>query len=298
MVLSETNAFSISRPSSSALVASSFSSTALNAAKKKVKAASAALDALEKLEQSAALLDAPLSLKELKELEKKQKQIAKQQQTVSTVVVEPSSEKKKAEAHSPSAPVHDHVAAIVDEPKPLTKMEKMLLREQQADKYHANVEANSDPDEPSLSKKELKELKKKQEKEALRLERKAAKKLQNIQGVDDDASDGEDDASGATATDYGELDLEYNDDDNQGEGEYATTVPGSITLEDKIRKERPPPRIRVMESSQPGYTSLRLENVGIMFRNQAVLKDVTWGVQTGDRIGLVGANGTCVLSGS
>ena len=63
------------------------------------------------------------------------------------------------------------------------------------------------------------------------------------------------------------------------------------TLEDKIRKERPPPRIRVMESTQPGYTSLRLENVGITFRNQQVLKDVTWGVQTGDRIGLVGANG-------
>ena len=63
------------------------------------------------------------------------------------------------------------------------------------------------------------------------------------------------------------------------------------TLEDKIRKDRPPPRIRVMESSQPGYTSLRLENVGITFRNQEVLKDVTWGVQTGDRIGLVGRNG-------
>lgn len=62
-------------------------------------------------------------------------------------------------------------------------------------------------------------------------------------------------------------------------------------MEDKIRKDRPPPRIRVMESSQPGYTSLRLENVGITFRNQEVLKDVTWGVQTGDRIGLVGKNG-------
>ena len=46
-----------------------------------------------------------------------------------------------------------------------------------------------------------------------------------------------------------------------------------------------------MESSQPGYSSLRLENVGITFRDQEVLKDVTWGVKTGDRIGLVGANG-------
>jgi ATPase subunit of ABC transporter with duplicated ATPase domains len=46
-----------------------------------------------------------------------------------------------------------------------------------------------------------------------------------------------------------------------------------------------------MESSQPGYTSLRLEGVGITFRDQQILKDVTWGVTTGDRIGLVGANG-------
>lgn len=71
----------------------------------------------------------------------------------------------------------------------------------------------------------------------------------------------------------------------------APAAPKELTLEDKIRKDRPPPRIRVMESSQPGYTSLRLENVGITFRNQEVLKDVTWGVQTGDRIGLVGKNG-------
>jgi len=46
-----------------------------------------------------------------------------------------------------------------------------------------------------------------------------------------------------------------------------------------------------MESSQPNFSSLRLENIGITFRDQVVLKDVTWGVQTGDRIGLVGANG-------
>jgi len=65
----------------------------------------------------------------------------------------------------------------------------------------------------------------------------------------------------------------------------------SLTLEEKIRKERPPPRIRVMEGAQPGFSSLRLENVGITFRDQEVLKDVTWGVKTGDRIGLVGANG-------
>ena len=65
----------------------------------------------------------------------------------------------------------------------------------------------------------------------------------------------------------------------------------NLTAEERIRKERPPPRIRVMESSQPDYTALRLENIAITFRDQPVLKSATWGVQTGDRIGLVGANG-------
>jgi len=64
-----------------------------------------------------------------------------------------------------------------------------------------------------------------------------------------------------------------------------------LTLEEKIRKERPPPRIRVMESAQPNFSSLRMENVGVVFRDTQILTDVSWGVQTGDRIGLVGQNG-------
>lgn len=74
-------------------------------------------------------------------------------------------------------------------------------------------------------------------------------------------------------------------------GETQKQEEEEVTLEDRIRKERPPPRIRVMEGVQPGYVSLRLEDVSVTFRNQHVLKSVTWGVETGDRVGLVGANG-------
>ncbi|CAN0180317.1 unnamed protein product, partial [Ectocarpus sp. 13 AM-2016] len=63
------------------------------------------------------------------------------------------------------------------------------------------------------------------------------------------------------------------------------------TLESKIRKARPPPRVRISSSSQPGFVSLRLEGVAVTFRNQEVVKDATWDVKTGDRIGLVGPNG-------
>jgi ATPase subunit of ABC transporter with duplicated ATPase domains len=288
LLLSEVSAFSIGRPSR-AFVPSS-TSTALHAApKKKIKVASAALDALEKL----ALLDEPLSLKELQAQEKKKKQEAKQQQT----------------ATSPSSSTSVDAAASSE--KPLSKMEKMLLLEQQAEQYEADLAAAVDVDEPKLSKKELKDLKKKEEKEQRQLERKAAKKAEGLEkaansgdvesqalnghAVRGDTSMGDDDADVDDSEDENEedddVDLEYDDDDMDGEGEHAYSNP-HFTLEDKIRRERPPPRIRVMESSQPGYTSLRLENVGIMFRNQAVLRDVTWGVQTGDRIGLVGANGT------
>lgn len=63
------------------------------------------------------------------------------------------------------------------------------------------------------------------------------------------------------------------------------------TLEEKIRKSRPPPRVRISSTSQPGYVSLRLDGVAVTFRNQEVVKDATWEVKTGDRLGLVGPNG-------
>jgi len=45
---------------------------------------------------------------------------------------------------------------------------------------------------------------------------------------------------------------------------------------------------------QPGYVRLALEKVSVVFKNQDVLTDASWAVQTGDRVGLVGANGLLV----
>lgn len=64
------------------------------------------------------------------------------------------------------------------------------------------------------------------------------------------------------------------------------------TLEEKVRAAKPPPRIRIQNDGvAPGTTFIRLENVGVIFRNQEVIKDASWGVQTGERVGLVGPNG-------
>eukprot|EP00953_Heterococcus_sp_UTEX-ZZ885_P024348 13324-Heterococcus_DN1.PRE.3 len=80
--------------------------------------------------------------------------------------------------------------------------------------------------------------------------------------------------------------------DSEGEdAELAEDDPNKETLEEKIRKTRPPPRVRITESSQPGFVSMRLDSIAVTFRNQEVLTDASWEVKTGDRIGLVGPNG-------
>ena len=76
-----------------------------------------------------------------------------------------------------------------------------------------------------------------------------------------------------------------------GEGSAQPVVAGE-TLEDKARKGRPAGgRIKIDSNVQPGYVRLALEKVSVIFKNQEVLSDATWQVQTGDRVGLVGANG-------
>ena len=65
------------------------------------------------------------------------------------------------------------------------------------------------------------------------------------------------------------------------------------TLEEKARASRPPPRVRIMSdgTAAAGTTFVRLDKIHVIFRNQEVIKDASWGVQTGERVGLVGPNG-------
>lgn len=221
-------------------------------AKKKNNAKSAALDALDALDDD---VDAPLSKKDQKALEKKEMK-----------------EAAVAAAEAATDAAEEEGAAPVTAKKQMTKKEKMLAKALALDMMDAAAPAKED-DKPNLSKKELKALKKKEEKMAAKAEKKAEKMAEKLGQNADGAINGDAETS---------------------EPVVAAEVPekkARETLEDKIRKNRPPPRIRVMESAQPGYVSLRMENVGITFRNQEVLKDVTWGVQSGDRIGLVGKNG-------
>eukprot|EP01036_Dinobryon_divergens_P026010 gene26010-34611_t len=59
-----------------------------------------------------------------------------------------------------------------------------------------------------------------------------------------------------------------------------------ITVEQRVRREKPSSRVRFMESSQPDYVMMGMENVGLMYGNEVILKDATFSVQTGERVGL------------
>ncbi|KAL7479249.1 hypothetical protein ACHAW6_004985 [Cyclotella cf. meneghiniana] len=146
---------------------------------------------------------------------------------------------------------------------------------------------------PQLSKKEAKLAAKEAAKKEEKLAQKALKKKAKQMGISVEELEAMESGENRDEEDGLEVDAGLQELGINGEpSTEATSQPkDKLTAEERIRKERPPPRIRIMESSQPDYTALRLENIAITFRDQPVLTSATWGVQTGDRIGLVGANG-------
>eukprot|EP01038_Epipyxis_sp_PR26KG_P004184 gene4184-5955_t len=94
---------------------------------------------------------------------------------------------------------------------------------------------------------------------------------------------------------YSNEDNESNsNDDVDGESQSDAPVadPEGLTIEQRVRKEKPSSRIRFTESSQPGFVLMGLEKVGVMYGNEVILKDATFTVTTGERVGLVGPNGS------
>ena len=86
------------------------------------------------------------------------------------------------------------------------------------------------------------------------------------------------------------------DEEDEGEGESDLPAPVPIsddgtTLEQRLRKEKGSSRVRFAESSQPDYVQLAMEKISLVYGNEVVLKDASFSVETGERIGLVGPNG-------
>lgn len=85
-------------------------------------------------------------------------------------------------------------------------------------------------------------------------------------------------------------------DDNETEGdedsEAAPVQPADgLTIEQRLRKEKPPARVRFAESSQPDFAMIELDKVSVVFGNSQIMKDASFDVKTGERVGLVGPNG-------
>ena len=236
--------------------------------------ASSSLDIL--LESS--LVEEPLTKKEQMELEKK----------------------KAREAKRANAEAERNAAANREEgEKDARKRALRALAEMEAaERGSGSVAVGGGGGGDGSSKKEAKMAAKRAEKEAEKTARKDLERRAKKLGMSVGEIEARDGAAGKTAGDGAAAaaggaagDGEGGSDGSDGGGESGRSPDDHVTAEERIRKERPPPRVRVMESSQPDYTALRLEDVAITFRDQAVLRSATWGVQTGDRVGLVGANG-------
>ena len=243
----------------------------------KKEAKIAAMMALEELDSQSNVSKADdpyagMSKKEIKDAKKKEEKKARQ-----LAAKEAKKAARKAEMEAANGDSSEETVPGVEEGDPAmskkeAKIAAMLALE---DLDAQSNESKADDPYAGMSKKEIKEAKKKEEKKARQLAAKEAKKAANRASLEEIPEDGGGEVNGSAVV----------------SPPAEEVKPKKLTAEERIKKERPPPRIRVMEGVQPGYVSLRLENVAVTFRNQDVLKDVTWGVQTGDRVGLVGANG-------
>jgi len=109
-------------------------------------------------------------------------------------------------------------------------------------------------------------------------------------GLDDDGGKPKMSKKKLGKTDKKAVEEQYADE--SGKSEDSAAAEAADALKDKTPKGRPSAgRVRIDTNVQPGYVRLALEKVTVNFKNQDVLTDATWQVQTGDRVGLVGANG-------
>ncbi|KAL3816402.1 hypothetical protein ACHAXA_007338 [Cyclostephanos tholiformis] len=246
-----------------------------------ITASSSSLDLLlESVEE-------PLTKKEMMELEKRRQKEAR---------------RAKAEAERNAAALRE------EDERDARKRALRALAEMDRRRWGGGDDDNNDGggEGRAMSKKEAKMAAKKAEKEADKLARKTLERRARKLGITIEEMEEREKRGGGSVEindhvhdgvvlDGANGSIDDGDDrageDDGGVEERGKSSTSHVTAEERIRKERPPPRIRIMESSQPDYTALRLEDVAITFRDQAVLKSATWGVQTGDRVGLVGANG-------
>jgi ABC-type molybdenum transport system ATPase subunit/photorepair protein PhrA len=73
--------------------------------------------------------------------------------------------------------------------------------------------------------------------------------------------------------------------------EQLIETPKAPVVVEAARRTSPKAKIRFTERSQPPFVSVGIENVQMLYGDQTLLKNASFAVSTGDRVGLVGPNG-------
>jgi ABC-type multidrug transport system fused ATPase/permease subunit len=73
--------------------------------------------------------------------------------------------------------------------------------------------------------------------------------------------------------------------------EQPVEAPKPPVVVEATRRTSPKAKIRFTERSQPPFVSVGIENVQMLYGDQTLLKNASFAVSTGDRVGLVGPNG-------
>ncbi len=80
-------------------------------------------------------------------------------------------------------------------------------------------------------------------------------------------------------------------DNDQGNIQSNSVEATPVQEKTVERKAKPSTRIRLTESTQPDFVMLGLEEVSLLFGNEVIVKNSTFSVVSGERVGLVGPNG-------
>lgn len=83
--------------------------------------------------------------------------------------------------------------------------------------------------------------------------------------------------------------------------EFEHGIESSISIAEKSdevdidhrasRKESPSKRMKLNEASQPVFVQMVLNNIGLRFGDELVIRNASFTVSSGDKVGLVGPNG-------
>ena len=85
--------------------------------------------------------------------------------------------------------------------------------------------------------------------------------------------------------------LDLSGDSDAVEGTEKLITQPKANKKDKSNHNRLSSKIRLTDRSQPPFVMMGLQNVELMFGDDAVVRNASFSVATGERVGLVGPNG-------